>query len=124
MVKCEVIENFSLKDFNKLKNIKRKSADVNGSLYEGDTFECDEKMAKYLTGDNALEKVVVKVIEVELETKVNELGNPDGTRKLLKELAVFDYISKLPQEVEQKVEKNEEICYNKPTKKGRKKKEV
>lgn len=102
MVKCEVIENFSLKDFNKLKNIKRKSADVNGSLYEGDTFECDEKMAKYLTGDNALEKVVVKVIEVEPET----------------------YEAKVEKAQSEDIDKNDKIEYNMPQKKGRKKKEV
>ena len=65
MIKCEVIERFDLKDFNKLKNIQRKATDVEGELFVGDTFECDEDMAKYLLGDNILKKTVVKVIEVE-----------------------------------------------------------
>ena len=64
MIKCEVIEKFKLKDFGKLKNISRVAVDEIGTLFVGDTFECDEEMAKYLTGDNALKKVVVKVVEV------------------------------------------------------------
>lgn len=64
MVKCEVIEKFNLKDFAKLKNIKRVAKNVEGKLFVGDTFECDETMADYLTGNNVLKKVVVKVIEV------------------------------------------------------------
>lgn len=68
MVKVEVIEKFTLKEFGKLKNITRGTAnDKYGELYITDTFECDEEMAKYLTGNNALNKVVVKVIEVEPE---------------------------------------------------------
>lgn len=70
MVKVEVIEQFTLKEFKKLKNIERamkehKDKRYDGKLYPRDTFECDDEMAKYLTGDNALNKVVVKVIEVE-----------------------------------------------------------
>lgn len=65
MIKCEVIEKFDLKDFEQLKNIQRKSVDVKGTLFVGDTFECNEAMAKYLLGDNVLKKTVVKVIEVE-----------------------------------------------------------
>ena len=64
MVKCEVIEKFNLKDFAKLKNIKRVAKNVEGKLFVGDTFECDEAMADYLTGNNVLKKDVVKVIEV------------------------------------------------------------
>ncbi len=64
MIKCEVIEKFNLKDFAKLKNIKRVGKDVEGKLFEGDTFECDEAMADYLTGNNVLKKAVVKIIEV------------------------------------------------------------
>ena len=64
MIKCEVIEKFNLKDFAKLKNIKRVAKDVEGKLFVGDTFECDETMADYLTGNNVLKKAVVKVIEV------------------------------------------------------------
>lgn len=65
MIKCEVIEQFNLKDFYKLNNIKRKSIDIKGTLFIGDSFECDEGMVKYLTGNNEQGKTVVKVIEVE-----------------------------------------------------------
>ena len=64
MIRCRVIEQFTLKDFDKLSNIKRKSIEEKGKLFIGDEFECDEKMASYLTGDNEKKKVVVKVIEV------------------------------------------------------------
>ena len=68
MIKVEVInEDFTLERFNELKNITRKSVEEKGKLFKGDTFECDEKMVDYLTGNNPLNKVVVKVIEVEPE---------------------------------------------------------
>lgn len=74
MVKVEVInEDFTLEKFDELKNIERKSQrNVKGKLYKGDTFECSEEMAKYLTGNNPLKKVVARVIEVipEKEIKV------------------------------------------------------
>ena len=65
MIKCEVIENFTLGDFDKLKNIVRNSnIDKYGELYVRDTFECDEDMANYLTGANCKKACVVKVLEV------------------------------------------------------------
>lgn len=64
MIKCEVIERFTLGRFNELKNIKRKSVDTNGELYVGDVFECEKELADYLMGNNSKKKVVVKVIEV------------------------------------------------------------
>lgn len=73
MIRVEVIEQFTLKDFYKLNNIKRKSIDIKGTLFIGDTFECDEDMVKYLTGNNEQGKTVVKVIEVEPEiVKTND----------------------------------------------------
>ena len=71
MIRVEVVEKFNFKDFEKIKNsIKRKSIDVKGTLFKGDTFECDEDMVKYLTGSNEQCKNVVKVIEVEPEIKI------------------------------------------------------
>lgn len=64
MVKCKVIKQFKLKEFSKLQNIKRKSIDRKGELFEGDTFECSKKMAKYLLGDNKEKVKVVKILEV------------------------------------------------------------
>lgn len=76
MIKCEVIKEFTLERFNELKNIKRKTFDTKGKLYVGDTFECDEKMVDYLTGNNPLNKVVVKVIEVVPE-KIKDISPKD-----------------------------------------------
>ena len=73
MIKCEVIENFTLKDFDKIEKslIRGTVKNEKGHLYLKDTFECDEEMAKYLTGENAKKKVVVKVLEV-IPKKVKE----------------------------------------------------
>ena len=70
MIRCEVIKEFTLEKFNELKNIKRKSIQKDGKLYVGDTFECDETMARYLTGENEKCSVVVKIIEVAKKEKV------------------------------------------------------
>lgn len=98
MIKCEVIERFDLKDFNKLKNIQRKAINEEGKLFVGDTFECDEEMAKYLLGDNVLKKVVVKVIEVEpkkiiedvddveIKTNMNELSTKNFEKGIINNL--------------------------------------
>lgn len=72
MIKVEVIENFTLEDYNKLKNVKKVISRKENEFGARDTFECDEKMVDYLTGNNALNKVVVKVIEVKPEKE--ELG--------------------------------------------------
>ena len=73
MIKCIVTEDFTLKDFAKLNNIIRKSRNVEGKLFIGDTFECDEAMADYLTGNNPLNKKVVEVVEVKIkEAKIIE----------------------------------------------------
>lgn len=67
MIKCEVVENFTLEKFSKLKNVKKVMKRKDNEFGVGDTFECDEKMADYLTGNNILSKTVVKVTEVEPE---------------------------------------------------------
>lgn len=77
MIKCEVIEYFTLKKFNELENIVRANENNNtkdGELFVGDTFDCTEEMAKYLTGDNENKIVVVKIAnEYEIkEDKENE----------------------------------------------------
>ena len=64
MIKVRAIEDFTLQEFDKLKNIIRKSKEQKGKLFIGDIFECDEKMADYLTGNNPVNRAVVKVIEV------------------------------------------------------------
>lgn len=69
MVRVEVIKDFTLKEFHKLENIKRKQYKAEGKLYVGDTFECDEKMVKYLMGNNEPGETVIKVLEVEPKEK-------------------------------------------------------
>jgi hypothetical protein len=64
MVRCRVVEQFTLADFDKLSNIKRKSIEQKGKLFVGDEFECNEEMVKYLTGGNEKKKVVVRIIEI------------------------------------------------------------
>ena len=64
MIKVEVIEGFTLGDYKLLKNVTRRGAEKEGQLFIGDTFECDEAMVKYLTGENRYKKPYVKVIEV------------------------------------------------------------
>ena len=68
MIKVEVLEDFTLKDFGELKNIERGTAkEEKGKLFKYDKFECSKDMCEYLTGKNPLNRAVVKVIEVEPE---------------------------------------------------------
>ena len=63
MITCKVIKDFTLREFNKLTNIKRNSISEEGKLFVGDTFECDDQMARYLLGDNDSQSVVIEIIE-------------------------------------------------------------
>ncbi len=74
MVKVEAIKEFTLEKFDKLENIKRNKQFQyeDKKIYIGDTFECDEEMAKYLTGGNSKNKIVVKVLEVVPDEPINE----------------------------------------------------
>lgn len=72
MIKVEVIGRFTLKDYKKLKNVKKVTNRKENEFDVKDTFECDEKMVDYLTGNNVLNKVVVKVIEVKPEKVTKE----------------------------------------------------
>lgn len=66
MIKVEVLEDFTLKDFSELKNIERgTNKKEEGKLFKYDKFECSKEMCEYLTGKNPLNRTVVKVIEVE-----------------------------------------------------------
>lgn len=66
VVKCIVIDPFTLEEFKKLKNIQRYNETHNkeGKLYLNDIFECDTKMANYLLKDNKNHKAYIKVIEI------------------------------------------------------------
>ena len=86
MIKVEVLEDFNLKDFGKLKNLERKSGKgQDGKLFKRDTFECDEAMCEYLTGKNPINKAVVQVVEVIPEAKKEIKEEPKTEIK--KELA-------------------------------------
>lgn len=67
MIRCEVTMNFTLEKYKELINVVKVGTRKENEFDKGDTFECTEKMADYLTGNNALNKTVVKVIEVEPE---------------------------------------------------------
>lgn len=74
MVRVEVINEFTLGDFYKIKNtIVRKARSKEGYLFVGDTFECDEDMLKYLTGANSYKRTFIKVIEVIPEATVENV---------------------------------------------------
>ena len=78
MVKCEVIEKFTLGNnsnfkFEDLIDLQRKdiNKDDYNTLYVGDRFVCKNEMALYLGGENPIRKVVVKAIEVIPEDNKN-----------------------------------------------------
>lgn len=83
MFKVKALREFTYGSFDKIKNLERhnKEKKKEGTLYAGDTFECTEKMAQYLTGECGY--VLVRVIEViPEEVKKNELGNHADTREI------------------------------------------
>lgn len=71
MIKCEVIKEFTLGDFDKLQNIVRKNQEEKGRLFVGDVFECTKDLADYLLGDNSANEVVIKVLEIKPEEEKN-----------------------------------------------------
>lgn len=64
MIKVKALREFTYGKFDKITNLERydKEKNQDGRLYEKDTFECTDDMAKYLTGGCGY--VLVKVIEV------------------------------------------------------------
>ena len=65
MIRCKVIKDFKIKDYDKLKNIKRSKIDIKGKMFIGDTFECNEEMINYLMGNNIYGEKLIKIIEVD-----------------------------------------------------------
>lgn len=74
MIKVEVLEDFTLKRFDELKNIQRKDKEEKGKLFTGDIFECEQELADYLTKNNSLGRAFVKVIKVIPEKKVEKFN--------------------------------------------------
>lgn len=64
MIKVEAIEDFSLREFEKVVDLERKGKEKTGFIFKGDVFKCDADLCEYLCGKNALNKAVVQVIEV------------------------------------------------------------
>lgn len=92
MIKVKVIENFSLGKFKELKNIVRNNSkqDLDGMLFKGDTFECTEEMAEYLTKTNAQGKPFVEVVEItpeKKEEKVEDIEKKLTTRRRKRSVA-------------------------------------
>ena len=73
MIKVQAIRQFTLSDYDKIKDtLQRKTINRDGTIFEDDIFECDEEMAKYLMGNNESGVVVVKVLEYIPETKARK----------------------------------------------------
>ena len=66
MIKVQAIEDFTLKDFDKIKNIQRRNREEYGRIFIYDKFECDKELCDYLLGNNKLNKSVVRVIEIDV----------------------------------------------------------
>jgi len=81
MVKVKVIENFSLKEFDKIVNLKRASTGENGKLKVNDEFECTEEMAKYLLGENKYNKPYIEIIEIEPKEKIKKTTKKKTSKK-------------------------------------------
>lgn len=60
----EAIVNFSLEKFDEITIETRKNGGKDGQLCVGDTFICNESMARYLLGDNPKGVKAVKVVEI------------------------------------------------------------
>jgi len=73
MVKVKVIEKFTLENFKELQNVSKAAQRKENEFNIGDTFECDEKMVDYLTGNNPLKKQVVEIIEVKPKEETKEV---------------------------------------------------
>lgn len=73
MIKVKALQEFTYGNFDKITNLIRNDINLNqhGRLYEKDTFECTEDMAKYLTGGCGY--TLVKVIEVIPDEVVEEI---------------------------------------------------
>lgn len=69
IIKCEVIKKFTLKDFGKLKDVKKVVNRKKDEFDVKDTFKCEKEMADYLMGSNPFNEVVVKILEVEPKNK-------------------------------------------------------
>lgn len=79
MIKVEANQDFSLSEFSKVKNLKRKGREKANFIFKGDIFECNKEFADYLIGNNPKRIKVVDIIEIIPEEKKEE--KPKTTKK-------------------------------------------
>lgn len=84
MIKVRTISPFTLKDYNKLSNVEKLFNREPNAFDIGDTFECDEEMAQYLTGKNEQGLVVVEIVEVIPNVKEKEEVKEQKQEKQIK----------------------------------------
>ena len=86
MIKCEVIEKFTLgmDKYSQLNNIERADAEEVGVLFLGDKFETNEDVAKYLSGSNRFNRPFVKILEVRKEELKKEEEKVEKKPTILK----------------------------------------
>lgn len=125
MKKCEVKEYFTLKKFDELENLVRADENNNakdGELFVGDTFDCTEEMADYLTGNNDSKLVVVRIIgEIEDNENNEDEENDDKPLEENGDENIEQETNEEPKEEEIIEEKTEEVEEPKEEKKENKK---
>lgn len=73
MIKLKAKQDFTLKDYKKLKNIQSTKAErEENKVYQNDVFECNEKMTKYLLGENDQKLIVAELLEVNNENSTKK----------------------------------------------------
>jgi hypothetical protein len=79
MIKCEVIKKFTLKEFDKLKDVKKVGNRSKDEFDVKDTFKCEKEMVDYLMGKNPFNETVIKILEVEpeKETLAGKIASAD-----------------------------------------------
>lgn len=71
MVELVITQYITLKDYKKLISVEKVRKGMSENEFNtGDKIKCDIKMAKYLLGDNPLNKPVAKVLEIIPDKKV------------------------------------------------------
>ena len=104
MVKVKALREFTYGNFDKIVNLVRNDINNNqhGRLYEKDTFECTEEMAKYLTGGCGYD--LVKVIEV-IPEEVPVVENVEEKIEEIKESAKEQVEEEKPKKVKKSKKK-------------------
>lgn len=104
MIRCEVIKKFTLKEFGKLKDVKKVGNRSKDEFDVKDTFKCEKEMADYLMGKNPYNEVVIKVLEVEPE-KENDVIEMEMTLNEEKADKIIEKANEENKELEDTVNK-------------------